>query len=158
MRRVLTWYWRLGGVVIGTSNRLPSDLYQQGIQQEQFQSFLGHLQARCPVYELRSQEDWRRRQRKTTLEGFTSQDVDVPKWTMSFENDASWFIDKTEFEKLVASTVEGSCSPKSLMVYGRPLHVPWQVEGQVARFKFTDLCEQVRRILFSLHCHIGDSS
>lgn len=36
LRRVLTWYWRLGGVVIATSNRLPSDLYQQGIQQQQF--------------------------------------------------------------------------------------------------------------------------
>jgi hypothetical protein len=129
--------------VIGTSNRLPSDLYQQGIQQEQFQSFLGHLQARCPVYELRSQEDWRRRQRKTTLDSLSSQDSDLPPWALLFEKEASWFTNKSDFETLVANTTEEAGSPKQLIVYGRPLPLAWQVEGQAARFKFADLCEQV---------------
>lgn len=129
--------------MIGTSNRLPSDLYQQGIQQEHFQSFLGHLQARCPVYELRSQEDWRRRQRKTTLESLSTQDINLPPWTHSFEKEASWFTNKDDFETLVANTTREAGSPKQLTVYGRPLPVTWQVEGQAARFKFSDLCEQV---------------
>lgn len=129
--------------MIGTSNRLPSDLYQQGIQQEQFQSFLGHLQARCPVYELRSKEDWRRRQRKIALDGSDAQDLAVPAWARAFEHDASWFTERAEFEKLVDKRFEGTGTPKQLTVYGRPLNVPWQIEGQVARFRFADLCEQV---------------
>lgn len=57
----------------------------------------------------------------------------------------SWFTDKGGFEDLVKTvTPETEGSPKQLTVYGRPLHVPSQVEGQVARFRFADLCEQVR--------------
>lgn len=146
LRRVLTWYWRLGGVVIGTSNRLPSDLYQQGVQREQFQAFLGHLQTRCPVYELRSREDWRRRQRATSftsLTDTTEEGTKSSRWAAAFEGDMSWFTDRTVFEDVSKTVTSSKGSPKELTVYGRPLHVPWQVEGQAARFRFSDLCEKV---------------
>lgn len=97
------------------------------------------------MYELRSKEDWRRRQRKIAIDGTDIQLLGLPSWTRSFNHDASWFTEKNEFEKLVASTVGEGGTPKQLTVYGRPLHVPLQIEGQVARFRFADLCEQVKK-------------
>lgn len=72
----------------------------------------------------------------------------LPAWSHKFEGDASWFTNKEEFEKLVESISEDAGTPKQLTVYGRPLSIPWQVDGQVARFKFSDLCEQVRLLSY----------
>lgn len=77
--RVLSWYWRLGGVVVATSNRVPegesphswslhtaaddlsirSDLYKQGIQRSTLSPFLSALSHRSPVIELISPNDYR---------------------------------------------------------------------------------------------------
>ena len=145
LRRVLTWYWRLGGVVIGTSNRLPSDLYQQGIQKEQFRIFLDHLQTRCPVYELRSENDWRRRERSTGTDFFSLNEEDYPAWTRTFEQERTWFTDQAAFDTTLKGIVgEQKGEAKTLTVYGRKVAVPWQVDGEVAKFAFSELCERVR--------------
>jgi len=144
LRRVLTWYWRLGGVVVATSNRLPSDLYQQGIQQEQFQSFLGHLSARCPPYEIRSTHDWRRQARiseSAILDG--SQDDGMPSWIGRLTAESTWFTERAAFDQCLKEAVGDAVGrPKSLTVYGREVEVPEQVEGQYAKFAFKDLCEK----------------
>lgn len=77
--RVLSWYWRLGGVVVATSNRVPEgeypraplannpllnplvsiDLYKQGIQRSTLSPFLSALSHRSPVIELISPNDYR---------------------------------------------------------------------------------------------------
>ncbi|KAK0449569.1 AFG1-like ATPase-domain-containing protein [Desarmillaria tabescens] len=46
---VLIWYWRMGGVVVGTSNRVLEDLYINGVQRERLGAFGGALRARCEV-------------------------------------------------------------------------------------------------------------
>lgn len=71
------------------------------------------------------------------------QDPNLPAWTRAFEHDASWYTDKTQFEDLVANAAGEAGTARQLTVYGRPVHVPWQIDGQVARFRFADLCEQV---------------
>lgn len=84
--RVMSWYWRLGGVVVGTSNRVPegalriacpsnrrvkalerelgltvpiTDLYKQGIQRATLSPFLTALAHRSPVIDLTSPTDYR---------------------------------------------------------------------------------------------------
>lgn len=56
---VLSWFWRMGGVVIGTSNKIPDDLYMNGVQRERLEPFVEALKVRCPVYVMRSEHDWR---------------------------------------------------------------------------------------------------
>lgn len=52
LRRILTSYWRLGGVVVATSNRVPEDLYANNVQRRSLVAFLGALKERCPVVEV----------------------------------------------------------------------------------------------------------
>lgn len=56
---VLSWFWRMGGVVVGTSNKIPEDLYQNGVQRERLEPFVDALKTRCPVLSLNSGNDWR---------------------------------------------------------------------------------------------------
>lgn len=42
----------MGGVVVGTSNRVPEDLYVNGVQRERLGAFGSALRVRCPVIEL----------------------------------------------------------------------------------------------------------
>jgi peroxisome-assembly ATPase len=57
---VLSWFWRMGGVIVGTSNKVPDDLYKHGLQRERLEPFVEALKVRCPVMEMREKTDWRR--------------------------------------------------------------------------------------------------
>jgi len=56
---VLSWYWRLGGVIVGTSNKVPEDLYKNGVQKDRLEPFVEALKARCPVAIMPEGNDWR---------------------------------------------------------------------------------------------------
>lgn len=56
---VLSWYWRMGGIIVGTSNKIPDDLYKNGVQRDRLESFVESMKARCPVISLSSEKDWR---------------------------------------------------------------------------------------------------
>lgn len=56
---VLSWYWRMGGVVVGTSNKVPDELYRNGVQRDRLEPFVAGLKARCPVMILNGDKDWR---------------------------------------------------------------------------------------------------
>ncbi|KDQ57396.1 hypothetical protein JAAARDRAFT_78605 [Jaapia argillacea MUCL 33604] len=122
---VLSWYWRLGGVVIGTSNRVPEDLYRNGVQRERLEGFVEGLKGRCPVLEIRRGEgrDWRE--------------------VRAGGGGSSWFRwgEEGAFEEVVRG-VAGEGEPKSetLHVFGRALEVPWSLNG-VCKMSFSDLCQ-----------------
>ncbi|KAK4050422.1 hypothetical protein OIV83_003492 [Microbotryomycetes sp. JL201] len=147
INRVLSWYWRLGGVVVGTSNRVPEDLYNAGVQRDSLNPFLRALAARSPVIELLSPNDYRRTQRRR--DGLDpSQDREagdfgtVEAWKRWGTRSKGWFVkaDQAQFDKAVQRIVgDAQGSPRDLIVYGRRLSVPWAHEG-VARFTFAELC------------------
>ena len=56
---VLSWFWRMGGVIVGSSNKVPDDLYKNGVQRERLEPFVEALKTRCPVVLMRSERDWR---------------------------------------------------------------------------------------------------
>ncbi|KAK0482367.1 AFG1-like ATPase-domain-containing protein [Armillaria novae-zelandiae] len=123
---VLIWYWRMGGVVVGTSNRVPEDLYVNGVQRERLGAFGGALRARCEVVDVGDDEskDWR---------------------IMRVEaGQKMWFVrtEKDEFESLVDVQVDSSSS-RNLTVFGRQLHVPRiSSQGDTCMFSFQQLCEE----------------
>jgi protein AFG1 len=49
----------MGGVIVGTSNKIPDDIYKHGVQRERLEPFVEALKVRCPVLTMRSERDWR---------------------------------------------------------------------------------------------------
>ncbi|GAA5964226.1 hypothetical protein JCM8115_002839 [Rhodotorula mucilaginosa] len=150
--RVMSWYWRLGGVVVGTSNRVPEDLYKQGIQRSILSPFLTALSHRAPVIDLTSPTDYRlvpRAEHGLTPEKDASEPGDlgsVDAWKRWGTRSRGWFVkgednDQAWNEALrwIVGDVKGDAT--TLSVYGRQVKVPWAAGG-VARFSFKDLCEQ----------------
>ncbi|KWU41050.1 hypothetical protein RHOSPDRAFT_23715 [Rhodotorula sp. JG-1b] len=150
--RVMSWYWRLGGVVVGTSNRVPEDLYKQGIQRSTLSPFLTALSHRAPVIDLTSPTDYRlvsRAEHGLTPETDAAEPGDfgsVDAWKRWGTRSRGWFVkgeidDEAWNEALrwIAGDVKGEAT--TLSVYGRQVKVPWAAGG-VARFSFKDLCEQ----------------
>ncbi|BGP21193.1 hypothetical protein JCM10295v2_000064 [Rhodotorula toruloides] len=149
--RVMSWYWRLGGVIVGTSNRVPEDLYKQGIQRATLSPFLTALSRRAPVIDLSSPTDYRLVARSQTPLS-PSTDAEQPGdfgsvqawrrwgtrsrgWFVKGEDEAAW----REALRWVVGNAEGG--ETVLTVYGRKVKVPW-ASGGVARFSFKDLCEK----------------
>ena len=50
---------RIGGFV-GTSNKVPIELYKNGVQRERLEPFVKVPKVRCPVVSLSASQDWRR--------------------------------------------------------------------------------------------------
>ena len=63
---VLSWFWRMGGVVVATSNKVPDDLYRNGVQRERLERFVDALKARCTIVEMRGTQDWRKEAQEST--------------------------------------------------------------------------------------------
>lgn len=56
---LFTYYFKLGGVLVATSNKLPEDLYSNEFHKTKFKSFVGILHARCQSVDMRSIKDYR---------------------------------------------------------------------------------------------------
>ncbi|KAM0706014.1 hypothetical protein Q7P35_007374 [Cladosporium inversicolor] len=59
LRRLFGAVWDCGGVLVSTSNRAPGRLYENGLNRELFVPFIGDLERRCEVWEVRGREDYR---------------------------------------------------------------------------------------------------
>lgn len=148
INRVLSWYWRLGGVVVGTSNRVPEDLYNSGVQKASVHSFLVALASRSPVVELNSAVDWRREaQRGQALDPAVDREPGdfgtIEAWKRWGTRARGWFVkgEEADFEAAVKRLV-GNEAPveQRVRVYGRQVKAPWVVGG-MAQFTFAELCE-----------------
>ncbi|TDL26009.1 hypothetical protein BD410DRAFT_716262 [Rickenella mellea] len=127
---VLSWFWRMGGVVVSTSNKIPEELYKNGVQRERLEPFVEALKVRCPVLVMRDEKDWRR-------------ETNVGR---------NWFTfgQRSEFEDAVKKFGEPhndgrlNCveSPVDVLrVFGRQIDIPWSI-GDTCRFKFSTLCDE----------------
>ncbi|KAJ7723551.1 AFG1-like ATPase-domain-containing protein [Mycena metata] len=124
---VLSWYWRMGGVIVGTSNKIPDDIYKHGIQRERLEPFVEALKVRCPVLTMRSQHDWRQH-------NYNGIDEVGRTWLL--------FGQEERFLPLLKSfsRSEQEETHRELTVFGRRLRVPWY-SGGVGQFTFADLCD-----------------
>ena len=112
-----------GVVVVTTSNRVPDDLYKNGLNRQLFLPFIALLKERMQVHELASKVDYR----QTVLEGTTSY--------FTPNNAATRAAIDTIWDQLT----KGDAKPLSLRVKGRDVELPAFANG-VARAKFWDLC------------------
>jgi cell division protein ZapE len=112
-----------GVVVVTTSNRVPDDLYKDGLNRQIFLPFIDMLKDRMMVHELASPTDYR----QDRLEG--AQAYFTPNNSTA----------KTEIDRIWQELTHGQQERLTLTVQGRKLELPRYHNG-VARAKFYDLC------------------
>ncbi|KAI0829842.1 AFG1-like ATPase-domain-containing protein [Trametes gibbosa] len=121
---VLSWFWRMGGIVVGTSNKVPDDLYKNGVQRERLEPFVEALKARCPIVVMRATQDWRA--------------------VRGHGGERSWYTNdrRTDFEAALNSLIASS-DETELAVFGRKIRVPYEwPAASVCKFTFSELCDE----------------
>lgn len=56
---MFTYHFKLGGVLVATSNKLPEELYSSEFNKSNFKSFVGILHSRCVAVDIKSETDYR---------------------------------------------------------------------------------------------------
>lgn len=128
LKGILIYFWKMGGVLVATSNRMPEDLYSGSFQAEQFKSFTELLGTRCVVHDMRSSRDFRKEVENQLAYYHTS--------TAAAAGDES----RRSMEEIVEELLP-SPSEISLDVYSRKVRIPEQSTDGVARFEFGYVCE-----------------
>jgi len=112
-----------GVTVVTTSNRVPEDLYKDGLNRQLFLPFIALLKDRMVVHELASDTDYRQGILEGSPSYFTPNSADA-----RMKIDAIW-----------QDLTGGDASPLILRVTGRDVVLPAFANG-VGRAKFRDLC------------------
>ena len=116
-----------GVVVVTTSNRVPDDLYKDGLQREKFLPFIGLIKDTLDVLVLEAACDYRRGR----LRG-------MKVFHHPLDAETEMAIDEM-FLHLGGGY--GQAKPSRLFSKGREIVIPAAAHG-VAKFSFADLCEQ----------------
>lgn len=115
---------REGGVaVITTSNRIPDDLYKNGLNRQLFVPFIAKIKEEMAVHELRSETDYRQDRLSGNQVYFSPNNAEA----------------RQEIGAIWADLCKGTGAPMDLKVKARVVHIPAFCNG-VARASFYDLC------------------
>ena len=112
-----------GVVVVTTSNRIPDDLYKNGLNRQIFLPFIDLLKARMEIHELTSPRDYRQDRLQGEKVYFTPANADARRAIASIWDDLT----------------DGGEEALVLVVKGRKVEIPLYHNG-VARASFHDLC------------------
>jgi cell division protein ZapE len=112
-----------GVVIVTTSNRVPDDLYKNGLNRQLFLPFIALLKEQMEVAELASPTDYRQDRLSGSPVYFTPNGTEA----------------RAQIEEIWQSLTHGKAAPHELTVKGRKVKLPGFHNG-VARAKFFDLC------------------
>lgn len=197
MSQLLTVFFQLGGVLIATSNRMPDELLKSsgvdfmapsinapingllGLHRKsqvstrcinnEYVGFVEVLKARCEIWNMEGQRDWRRREAEEMVHE-TSKPIESANKNMVCHAQSSTSVNSTPdmikdsssilpknfflktstnelaWQSILRATLlcdihsPGFWKPETLTVYARNLIVPRQSNG-ITYWKFTELCE-----------------
>ncbi|KPI84567.1 putative ATPase [Leptomonas seymouri] len=123
LKRLFHSFYKIGLVVIFTSNRPPGDLYKGGLNRGGFLPFIDLINKQCFTYHMKSNTDHRLLGRQT--DSYLS--------PMGSENEA-------RFDKLFLEMCKGMpAETRTLEVFGRDVVIP-KACGGVCYFYFHELC------------------
>lgn len=112
-----------GVVIVTTSNRVPDELYKNGLNRALFLPFIAELKEQLIVHELVSDHDYRQDRLAGQQVYFSPADAEA----------------KTAIETIWRDLTHGSAEPLVLRVKGRDVTLPAFGHG-VGRASFYDLC------------------
>lgn len=120
--RLFEQLFKAGVVIVTTSNRVPDDLYKDGLNRNLFLPFIDLIKQRLFIHELASATDYRLDRLSGETVYFTPNDA-----ASREKLDAIW------------NDMGGTSEPLILKVKGREIELPMFKNG-VARASFYDLC------------------
>ena len=123
--RLFSCLYELGVTICTTSNRVPEDLYKDGLNRHLFLPFVELLNRKMDVHQLESRTDYRQNR---------------------MAGEQKYFVPANEFaaksiNALWSSLAGGEATPLSIGVAGRELLLP-RFRNGAARASFWDLCAQ----------------
>lgn len=129
LKRLFTYLFNNGVIVVATSNRAPDDLYKNGLQRSNFVPFIGVLKHHCNVVTLDSGVDYR----TAALKGESKHYFDKSL------GDANASMDK--LFKVLCSQENDMIRPKTFTHFGRNITFA-KTCGQVLDSTFEELCDR----------------
>lgn len=143
---LFTYYFKLGGVLVATSNKLPEDLYSNEFHKTKFKSFVGILHARCQSVDMRSSKDYR------SEFANLSTDLYLIDKLLNVNHEKDWLkLVKVkalgipeESPKVTDNSPLDTLGgiPSSLTVYSRTTHIPLTFKSDtVCYLDFTYICQ-----------------
>ncbi|RUS14871.1 AFG1-like ATPase-domain-containing protein [Endogone sp. FLAS-F59071] len=131
MKQLFLYFFKMGGVIVATSNRIPQDLYKNGFQRQTYSTFLDILQERCTVYDMRSETDYRR------IMSEQAKEEDAPSRKIYYGDTPE---EKCEFDDKVRELIgDHEPCPSNIRVFGRNVFIPFAANG-VCKIDFQQLC------------------
>jgi len=124
--RLFEALFKAGVAVVTTSNRVPDDLYKNGLNRQLFLPFIDLLKERMSVQELISPTDYRQNRLTGARVWFSPADAEARASIQSIWDDM---------------TGKGAATPLHITVKGRRVEIPAYRNG-IARAAFHDLCGQ----------------
>ncbi|KAH3668284.1 hypothetical protein OGAPHI_002038 [Ogataea philodendri] len=122
---LFTYFFKLGGVLVATSNRLPEELYSTDFNKTQFHGFERILKMRCQVFDMNSDCDYRMLMADQKVDPYLVVKKDP-------QQQRVW-------EALIQGLMPQETQSTTFVSYGREIRVPKHHNG-VAYFDFEQLC------------------
>ena len=141
LQRLFGMLWKAGVVVVATSNRAPSSLYEGGINRSRFLPFIDYLRSHMHVIKLKGQQDYRRLELGETENN--TEDIDASReerffWPNHDQKTRSAL--QNVFDSLAAgSDVKEEVVPVPM---GRTVFVERATSSGVAWLDFEQVCAQ----------------
>ncbi len=127
LSRLFRALFQAGVIIVTTSNRPPNELYQGGLQREQFEKFIELTERRMLVTELTSDIDYRLKQLKAMKQVYYT----------PIDEQALDFL----YDSYSALTQNATSTPLTIEISGRKIVIEKNACG-IAWMTFEELCER----------------
>ncbi|KAJ3114736.1 hypothetical protein HDU96_001735 [Phlyctochytrium bullatum] len=131
VRQVLASMFRMGAVMVVTSNRAPEELYQGGFQKSIYAPFIDLIKERCNVLTVRSETDYR---------VVMAKEAPLAKGQEMYFNISDPQTTERFMKRVLELFRNQNPKKKTFKIYGRTVTVPKATEDGKAIFTFDQLC------------------
>ncbi|WEJ94560.1 peroxisome-assembly ATPase [Yamadazyma tenuis] len=144
---LFTYYFKLGGVLVATSNKLPEELYSNEFHKSKFKTFVNILNYRCTSVDMRSSKDYRVQLSAQNLSDCNATVVwnnpnHTAEWNRLIKSKVLQIPHQSPLmapEIAIADSRLGGI-PGSFKVYSRVTHLPVTFSSRICYLDFDYIC------------------
>lgn len=144
---LFTYYFKLGGVLVATSNKLPEELYSNNFRRTNFKEFVKILNFRCQSIDMKSEKDYRtsfaNNSETSPYIVVKLQNRDHERdWLRLIKTKALGFSPESELAKDKYTINDLGGKPSTITVYNRNTHIPLTFNDDTTCYlDFSHICQ-----------------